>query len=129
MVTTSTIPSHEWSQKNTSVDIDPKQYSNKAIAVIAGILDEYGVDIVMTFKRSVNKYKFKCFLEELRRRYFLENLCIYMDNLSVHTSDEIKERLDELSIKYIFNPVYSPQFNPIENMFGVSKRYIKKKRL
>ena len=86
--------------------------------MIAGISEEYGIDIVMTFDRSVNKYKFKCFLEELRRRYFLENLCIFLDNLSVHTSNEIKERLDELSIKYIYNAVYSPDFNSIENIFS-----------
>ena len=83
----------------------------------------------MTFHRSINKYKFKCFLEELRSKYFLENLCIYLDNLSVHTSQEIKDRLDELSIKYIYNPVYSPDFNPIENIFSIAKRNIKKRRL
>ena len=90
---------------------------------------EYGVDIVMTFNSSINKQKFKCFLEELRRRYFLENLCIYLDNLSVHTSKEIRERMDELSIKYIFNPIYSPDFNPIETIFSIAKGKVKRKRL
>ena len=129
MVTTSTIPSHEYSVKNTSIDIDKKQYSNKSIAVIAGISENYGVDIVKTFNKSINIPKFKVFLEDLRRRYFLENLCIYLDNLSVHTSNEIKERLDELSIRYIYNPIYSPDFNPIENIFSIAKRMVKKKRL
>ncbi len=52
-----------------------------------------------------------------------------MDNLSVHTSKAVKERLDEMSIPYIFSPIYSPDFNGIETVFSIAKGYIKKQRL
>ena len=52
-----------------------------------------------------------------------------MDNLSVHRSAEIKERMDELGFGYIFNAAYSPEFNPIETVFSLAKSYIKKERL
>ena len=52
-----------------------------------------------------------------------------MDNLSVHRSKVIKERLDELSIGYIFNPVYSPEYNPIELAFAMFKKELKNRRL
>ena len=85
--------------------------------------------MIMLFKKSVNIPKFKIYLEELRRKYFFDDLCIYVDNLSVHKSDAVQERMEELSIKCIFNLVYSPDFNPIENIFSVAKRSIKLERL
>ena len=52
-----------------------------------------------------------------------------MDNLAVHRSKLIRERLDELSIAYIFNPPYSPEYNGIESVFSIFKNDFKKKRL
>ena len=52
-----------------------------------------------------------------------------MDNLSAHRSKIARDRLDELSIPYIFNPPYSPDFNGIESVFSIVKSKIKKARL
>ena len=59
----------------------------------------------------------------------MEDICLYFDNLSVHRSIVIRERLDELSIGYIFNPPYSPEFNGIETVFSIFKKTIKAERL
>ena len=63
---------------------------------------------MMLFDFSVNNEKFKIFLDELRAKYFFDDLCIYMDNLTVHTSKAIKERMNELGFAYVYSPVYSP---------------------
>ena len=81
-----------------------------------------GTDLVMLFDFSVDKMKFKVFLDELRARYFLDDICIYFDNLSVHKSLEVRQRMDELSIAYIFSPIYSPDCNPIEYVFSIAKK-------
>ena len=52
-----------------------------------------------------------------------------MDNLAVHRSNEVKERMEELSIPFIFSPPYSPDYNPIESVFSMFKRELKKRRL
>ena len=83
----------------------------------------------MQFDNSVNIPKFKVFLDELRRRYFLDELCLYLDNLSVHRSNAIKERCEELSIAIVFSPIASPELNPVEYAIGIAKLRIKKKRL
>ena len=83
----------------------------------------------MQFDYSVDKKKFKVYLDELRARYFAHNICIYFDNLSVHRSQEIRDRMDELSIAYIYSPIYSPDYNPIEYVFSMAKRQIKMERL
>ena len=83
----------------------------------------------MTFEKSVNISKMKIYIEELRARYFFDDLCIYMDNLAVHRSNIIRERLDELGIAYVYSPPYSPDLNPIETVFSFVKSNIKKKRM
>ena len=95
-----------------------QQFGKETLAVLAAVSKEYGVDMLMTFETSVNILKFKIFIEELRTKYFYEDICIYMDNLSGHRSRAVKERLDELSIAYVFGPPYSPDFNPIESVFS-----------
>ena len=37
MITKSSMLSHTWSLKNTSIDIDYHQYAHKPIAVLAGV--------------------------------------------------------------------------------------------
>ena len=81
-----------------------------------------GADLVMLFDFSVDKMKFKMYLDELRARYFYDDICIYFDNLSVHKSLEVRQRMDELSIAYIFSPIHSPDYNPIEYVFSMAKK-------
>ena len=52
-----------------------------------------------------------------------------MDNLSVHRSRDVKERLEELGMPAIFNAAYSCQNNPIEHVFSVVKHFFKLARL
>jgi len=88
-----------------------------------------GLDLVMLFDKSINVKKFKIYLDELRSRYFFDDICIYMDNLSSHVSNATKERLDELGIAYVYGPPYSPNFNGIEFCFSMIKQRIKLRRL
>ena len=59
---------------------------------------------MMQFDKSVNIEKFKVWLDELRARHFLDDICLVMDNLSVHHSNAAIERIDELGFEYIFTP-------------------------
>ena len=44
---------------------------------------------MMSFSKSVNREKFKVYLDELRARHFFDDICIVMDNLAVHHSLEV----------------------------------------
>ena len=84
-----------------------------------------GVDQITLFDRAVNIPKFKHFIEDLRSKFWADNIAVYMDNLGVHISKHVKERLDEMSIPYVYSPIYSPDFNGIESVFSIAKGYIK----
>ena len=64
------------------------------LAVLAGVSKEKGVDLVMIFENSVNKEKFKIYINKLRSKYPKDKLCIYFDNLSVHKSFEVRQHLE-----------------------------------
>ena len=50
-----------------------------------------------------------------------------MDNCGIHKSeDSIKEQCDDNDIELKFLPPYSPELNPIENVFSIIKGNIKK---
>lgn len=49
-----------------------------------------------------------------------------MDNASFHHSDRIKQLFSDACVKLLFLPLYSPDFNPIEEFFAELKGYIKK---
>ena len=89
--------------------------------MLVGISKEMGIDLVNTFYNSVNIEKFKFFIEELRSKYFFDDICLYFDNLSVHRSLAIRHRLDDLSIPFVYCPAYSPDFNGIESVFSIYK--------
>ena len=129
MITKSTIPKKEWSMNREHVEIDMKDLNRSNVAILAGVSLEFGVDLVMTFPTAINIPIFRTYLDLLRNKFFFDDLCIYMDNLAVHRSNLIKERLDELSIAYVFNPPYSPEYNGIESVFSILKNDFKKKRL
>ena len=103
--------------------------NDQTIALIVGVSKEIGIELLMTFDNSVNIKKFKVYLEELRAKYFYDDICIYFDNLSVHRSLEVRNRLDELSIAYVYSPPYSPDFNGIESVFSIFKNKLKRERL
>ena len=82
---------------------------------------EYGVDHVEIYNNSINKKKFKIFLDNLRIKFPFEDIILIMDNLSVHKSNDVKERMNELGFLYTWTPVYSPQYNGVEEVINIGK--------
>ena len=118
MVTKRSIPKTDWNLKYNNTGMGFTQLNNGAIAVLAAVSREKGVELAMTFKRSVNVPKFKLFLDELRRRYPFDNMLIVFDNLAVHRNQHVLERMEELSFRWAFTPRYSPAYNGIEDVWA-----------
>ena len=58
-----------------------------------------------------------------------KRICLILDNYSVHKSAFIKKIAEILNIVLIYLPPYSPQLNPIEQLWRKMKRIIRKKYL
>ena len=126
MVTKRTFPKQDWSKLRSNTSFDFAQTDTKAVAVVGAVSREKGVELIMTWPRSVNVMKFKVFLDELRRSNPFDNIIVMMDNLAVHRSNHTRELMDELGFRYAWTPRYSPQYNGIEEVWNMSKQFIKK---
>ena len=47
-----------------------------------------------------------------------------MDNARIHKQDVIKQLVEPTGNKVIFGAPYSPEMNPIDNIFGIWKRKV-----
>ena len=79
--------------------------------MVLAISREKGIESILVFEKSINKDKFKIFLDSIRSANPFENVMLMMDNLSLHKSNDVKRRMDELGFHYTYTPVYSPQYN------------------
>jgi transposase len=62
---------------------------------------------------------FEALAKKMVTKYANKNIVVIMDNLSSHKSFLIKELVKKyVKIKVLFMPSTTPEFSPIENMFG-----------
>ena len=56
-------------------------------------------------------------------------ITLFADNLSVHKSTLVKDKLIELDIEMIYNVPYQPDYNPAESCLSKIKNYYKRQKL
>ena len=83
-------------------------------------------------KGTNNADDFVAFIEEvndkLNEHPVLKSrkVLIIFDNAPIHTSHKVKERVEELQLKALMLPSYSPEFNPVEYFIGIHKHKVRK---
>nr|MBA3574702.1 transposase [Pseudonocardiales bacterium] len=50
---------------------------------------------------------------------------VVMDNLQPHKASGVREALEEAGATLLYLPPYSPDFNPIENMWSKVKQWLR----
>ena len=121
MFTRSTVPSSEYCLPKQNVTVDQDQLNEPTLALLSGVSKEKGQELFMVFPDSVNIPKFQEYLAKLREENGDDKICIFLDNLSSHRSNQSKDTMRELGFKYVFNVPYSPDYNPIEFVFAKVK--------
>ena len=84
MYTKRVLPKFDWSKKHKNASIDWQKMDTGALAVVAAISREQGVEMAMIFPKSLNVSRFKIFLDNLRAAHPFDDIMLVMDNLSVH---------------------------------------------
>jgi transposase len=89
-----------------------------------------GIVLRQVYQGSTDSDLFEDFIARLLHhcnRYPAPKSVIVMDNASWHRSRKIRQMCDEAGVILEFLSPYSPDFNPIEEHFGVLKKFIKRK--
>ena len=65
---------------------------------------ENGVEHFESFEKSINKAKFKQFLEHLREKWPHDSVTLMFDNLSLHTAKDVIAKMEMLGYNYVTTP-------------------------
>ena len=90
--------------------MNERDYYTPYIAVIAAISADKGVDMVMTFDKAVSRDEFVLFLKKIREMNAEKPVHCFLDNLSAHKTEEVRNAFKEHKITPIFNVPYGFEF-------------------
>lgn len=119
--TVRTFLTKSWSHCRQSVQQVKPIQNQPCIAVVAAISSRRGLIHYVTREHSIKSDVFSTFLQVLNTMSD-SNLNILMDNSSVHRSQLVKTKIEELQINVLWNVPYSPQYNGIELFWALAKR-------
>ena len=106
VTTVSTIPTHAYSLKLQPLLIDRRDFQQKCVATITSMSSQNGIELVQNFESSFDRSKFISWLKALRRRHPFRKMCLFLDRLSVHRSQVVKDEMQRLQFRYIYNGSY-----------------------
>ncbi|KAF4262843.1 hypothetical protein CNMCM8812_004371 [Aspergillus fumigatus] len=90
-----------------------------------------GVVLSRVFQGSTDASIFEDFIEELLHhcgRWPEPKSVLVMDNAAFHHSEKIEQMCSQAGVKLVYLPPYSPDLNPIEELFAELKAFIKRHR-
>ena len=85
-----------------------------------------GSYVPMVFSGSLDGELFKTYLKEFLVTTLSSGDIVIMDNLSSHKVEGVSEIVESVGAKIIYLPPYSPDLNPIEQMWSKIKAYLRK---
>ncbi|THC88362.1 hypothetical protein EYZ11_012193 [Aspergillus tanneri] len=88
-----------------------------------------GVILARVFQGSTDASIFEDFVEQLLHhcgRWPEPKSVLIMDNASFHHTERLEQMCSDAGVKLMYLPPYSPDLNPIEEMFAELKAFIKR---
>ena len=113
-----------WSSKGARVIFKRVTSSNKSVSLISAISNQK-VIYRMIVHGSVNSDIYIQFIKGVNKRVHHKKLL--MDNCSIHHSKKVKKHMEGKTNKILYNVAYSPETNPIEQVFKNIKTYVRRK--
>jgi transposase len=84
------------------------------------------VDAPCVLDTAVNKVNFLTYIEQFLVPTLKPGDIVIMDNLGVHKAKEVRQAIRAAGAKLFLQPKYSPDLNPIEQLFSKIKALMRK---
>jgi transposase len=97
----------------------------KTLTFIAA-LRHHRVTAPFVLEGAMNGETFKAYVEQFLAPTLKRGDIVFMDNVSVHKVDGVEEAIEARGAIAFYLPPYSPDFNPIEQLFAKLKAMLRK---
>lgn len=111
--------SRRWARGKSSRRI----FHDEQKVTIFGFYSIRGQSVVRTTNSSNSKDMME-FLDAVREENGDKTVVMILDNGPIHRAVKVREHAASLDIRFVFLPPYSPQLNPIEQIWRSIKRVI-----
>ena len=108
------IINYGYSEKGKEILKITKHSKNKERMTLLSSISKDSIKYKI-IKGSVNSDIYLDFINS--NKEYLKNINLVQDNVRIHHSKKVKEFCKDNNINLIYNPPYSPEFNPIELIF------------
>jgi transposase len=97
-----------------------------AVTTVLASLTPAGVGPTRTVLGGTNKDVFLAYLDEELGPTLAPGQVVVLDNLGAHRAAAVRETVEARGATLCFLPAYSPDFNPIELVFGMLKTALRR---
>jgi len=101
-------------------------YRHYESTTLLSVISLQGPVANLVYKGGTDVPVLEAFIDSELSKVLRSGDVLVMDNLPSHKSALIQQKLAKLGVQVEMLPPYSPDFNPIENMFSKVKAYLKK---
>ena len=98
----------------------------KNLSVIGAISLNQGVMTGLSFEGGMTGRVFLFFIEELLVPILWPGAIVILDNLPAHKVDGVLEAIEAAGANVLYLSPYSPDFNPIENLWSKVKAFVRR---
>ena len=109
--------------------IDDVPHGHWKTTTFLAALRHDGLTAPMVVDGAINGELFLAYVEQILLPTLQEGDIVVMDNLSSHKVAGVKKAIESVGAKWMYLPPYSPDFNPIENVFSKLKTLVRKSKL
>jgi transposase len=98
----------------------------KNTTLIASITLEGAMGASMTIEGATDALAFEAYVEHFLAPTLEEGQVVVLDGLGAHRTDKVRELIEQKGADLLFLPSYSPDLNPIEEVFSKIKNIVRK---
>jgi transposase len=118
-------PLYGWGERGKRV-MDYVPHGHWKTTTFLAALRHDGLTAPMVIDGAINGELFLAYVTKILLPTLHEGDIVVLDNLSSHKVAGVKEAIESIGARVIYLPPYSPDFNPIENVFSKLKTMLRK---
>jgi transposase len=121
----SLTPLYAWSRRGERAFGSAPKNWGKNVTLLASITRE-GLGPCLAVEGPTTREVFEAYLERVLAPTLRPGRMVVMDNLSAHKGGKVKEIIEGRGCELLYLPPYSPDLNPIEQVFSKVKWLLRK---